>query len=534
MPDLAVPSWAGSPEEFIKFHRDALESNHVSRQIHHWIDITFGYKLSGEAVVAAKNVMLPAATSTMPRSTGRCQLFNQPHPPRQIAKKNSGRIKDESQEKDLLRDTYVNTSSSEPDSSMNYDWISTIDSSYLLQNIEVDDDFVGYQDLLLLRQISSSKVVSISSADDIFAMGCILAELQLGKPLFGLNSLASYLESGVLPNSMQELPNHIKIVVEDCIQKEWSRRPSAKRLLESPYFTKSVQSSYLFLAPFHLLAKDESRLQYAATFAKRGALKTMGAIGAKICAPYCLPLIVSFASDSETEWAYVLLTELLKCLKLEAVMKLVVPSVERILQATGYSHLKVSLLQGSFMQEIWDRIGKQAYFETMHLLIISNMCIAPHMSSVVASILLIGSSEEHGVPITVHQTILPLMLSFGKGLCNDGVDVLIRIGGLFGEYFVMKQILPLLHSVIHSGIALDGLIPVMTTETIIKELIENRTCPYVQILMLKDMGFRVLQCAAKSLIRVCLQIGPDLTALHVLPKLNELFDELAFSQKKNT
>ncbi|KAL9139902.1 hypothetical protein ABFS82_14G001000 [Erythranthe guttata] len=603
MPDLAVPSWAGSPEEFIKLHRDALESNHVSRQIHHWIDITFGYKLSGEAAVAAKNVMLPAATSTMPRSTGRCQLFNQPHPPRQIAKKNSGRIKvndvdgkplltesneldkleeatsfcekswhlspkynvytgdwlkDESQEKELLRDTSVNASSREPDSSMNYDWISTIDSSYLLQNIEVDDDSMGYQDLLLWRQTSSSKVFSISSADDIFAVGCILAELQLGKPLFGLNSLASYLESGVLPNSMQELPNHIKIVVEACIQKEWSRRPSAKCLLESPYFTKSVQSSYLFLAPFHLLAKDESRLQYAATFAKRGALKTMGAIGAEICAPYCLPLIVSSASDSETEWAYVLLTELLKCLKLEAVMKLVVPSVERILQATGYSHLKVSLLQGSFMQEIWDRIGKQAYFETMHPLIISNLCIAPHMSSAAASVLLIGSSEEHGVPITVHQTILPLMLSFGKGLCNDGVDVLIRIGGLFGENFVMKQILPLLHSVIHSGIcvsdvnkpepiqswgslalidcltALDGLIPLMTTETIIKELIEDRTCPYVKILMLKDMGFRVLQCAAKSLIRVCLQIGPDLSALHVLPKLNELFDELAFSQKKNT
>lgn len=44
----------------------------------------------------------------------------------------------------------------------------------------------------------------------------------------------------------------------------------------------------------------------------------------------------------------------------------------------------------------------------------------------------------------------------------------------------------------------------------------------------------VWQNAAKSLVRVCQQIGPDSTTLHVLPKLKELFDEFAFSQKKNT
>ncbi|KAF5947184.1 hypothetical protein HYC85_013141 [Camellia sinensis] len=37
--------------------------------------------------------------------------------------------------------------------------------------------------------------------------------------------------------------------------------------------------------------------------------------------------------------------------------------------------------------------------------------------------------------------------------------------------------------------------------------------------------------AATSLIAICERIGPDLTALHVLPKLKEPFDELAFSQE---
>ena len=56
------------------------------------------------------------------------------------------------------------------------------------------------------------------------------------------------------------------------------------------------------------------------------------------------------------------------------------------------------------MQEIWNFIGKQAYLETVHPLVISNLCIAPHRSSAaVASVLLIGTSEELGVPITVNQ-----------------------------------------------------------------------------------------------------------------------------------
>lgn len=30
---------------------------------------------------------------------------------------------------------------------------------------------------------------------------------------------------------------------------------------------------------------------------------------------------------------------------------------------------------------------------------------------------------------------------------------------------------------------------------------------------------------------ICQQIGPEMTALHILPQLKELFDELAFSQE---
>lgn len=61
-------------------------------------------------------------------------------------------------------------------------------------------------------------------------------------------------------------------------------------------------------------------------------------------------------------------------------------------------------MQDSFVQEIWNRVGKQAFLETVHPLVILNLYAAAHKSSAAAaSVLLIGSSEELGIPITIHQ-----------------------------------------------------------------------------------------------------------------------------------
>ncbi|KAJ1922365.1 hypothetical protein IWQ60_006579 [Tieghemiomyces parasiticus] len=83
MPDLQLPAWADSPEDFVTQHAQALECNHVSRHLHHWIDLTFGYKLAGEAAVRAKNVALPLVDGgTTFRKHGVKQIFKEPHPSR--------------------------------------------------------------------------------------------------------------------------------------------------------------------------------------------------------------------------------------------------------------------------------------------------------------------------------------------------------------------------------------------------------------------------------------------------------------------
>ncbi|KAI9318152.1 hypothetical protein BX666DRAFT_1935290 [Dichotomocladium elegans] len=83
MPDLQIPEWAASPEDFIRKHAEALESDYVSENLHHWIDLTFGNNLTGKGAVEAKNVALPLlAGQNSFMKHGIIQLFRDKHPQR--------------------------------------------------------------------------------------------------------------------------------------------------------------------------------------------------------------------------------------------------------------------------------------------------------------------------------------------------------------------------------------------------------------------------------------------------------------------
>eukprot|EP00980_Cylindrotheca_fusiformis_P008522 scaffold1807_cov140-Cylindrotheca_fusiformis.AAC.14 len=57
--DVTLPKWAkGDPQRFIRINRQALESDYVSKHLHKWADLIFGYKQRGEEAVAALNTFV--------------------------------------------------------------------------------------------------------------------------------------------------------------------------------------------------------------------------------------------------------------------------------------------------------------------------------------------------------------------------------------------------------------------------------------------------------------------------------------------
>ncbi|EFC50489.1 predicted protein [Naegleria gruberi] len=54
--DVVLPAWAKTPEDFIRIHREALESEYVSQHLNEWIDLIFGYKQRGPEAIKAYNV----------------------------------------------------------------------------------------------------------------------------------------------------------------------------------------------------------------------------------------------------------------------------------------------------------------------------------------------------------------------------------------------------------------------------------------------------------------------------------------------
>ncbi|CCE63441.1 hypothetical protein TPHA_0E03510 [Tetrapisispora phaffii CBS 4417] len=101
--NVSLPKWAnGDPTVFIWKNREALESEYVSENLHHWIDLIFGYKQKGPAAISSINVFnkvsYPGAVNLdniddpnekraitgMIHNFGQTplQIFSEPHPKR--------------------------------------------------------------------------------------------------------------------------------------------------------------------------------------------------------------------------------------------------------------------------------------------------------------------------------------------------------------------------------------------------------------------------------------------------------------------
>mmetsp|Transcript_17746 Transcript_17746/g.30191 ORF Transcript_17746/g.30191 Transcript_17746/m.30191 type:complete len:1786 (-) Transcript_17746:225-5582(-) len=240
MPDIELPDWCSSPTEFIKWHRDALESPRVSEHLHHWIDLNFGSGLSGEEAVASKNVTLPLSSlpsHRLRKSPGFVQVFTDKHPPRLPSPPGA----------------------TSPEIASEIELFETVSFfegrfSHLLEPV--------YSNLSQDRREAS--LVDLQR-DDMFAIGCIIAEMFLRQPVATTHRL-KILERGddlmdVIPE-LAKLPQRAKPLVEQLLGPSCERPTVGVCVGYRPLFPNSFGSVYDFLADFHRTATWAERLQY--------------------------------------------------------------------------------------------------------------------------------------------------------------------------------------------------------------------------------------------------------------------------------
>lgn len=65
--NVQLPPWAnGSPDNFVRTMREALESEQVSQHLNEWIDLVFGFKQRGKAAEEAVNVFYYLTYEVLP------------------------------------------------------------------------------------------------------------------------------------------------------------------------------------------------------------------------------------------------------------------------------------------------------------------------------------------------------------------------------------------------------------------------------------------------------------------------------------
>ncbi|KYQ89935.1 BEACH domain-containing protein [Tieghemostelium lacteum] len=196
--DIVLPPWANnSPEEFIATLRKALESEYVSQNLNHWIDLIFGYKQTGDEAVKANNLFYPltyegavdieSISDPFERESLEAQinefgqtpkqLFKNPHPPK---------LPQNLRNQNIVIDQFDDFSNSNNNSNNNNN--SNISNSSEISNTNIElpnignnntlEDQVTWGSLLNLKQVNNikshkdkiSSLILSSKADIIYSV----------------------------------------------------------------------------------------------------------------------------------------------------------------------------------------------------------------------------------------------------------------------------------------------------------------------------------------------------------------------------
>eukprot|EP00300_Choanocystis_sp_HF-7_P019341 c20305_g1_i7.p1 GENE.c20305_g1_i7~~c20305_g1_i7.p1 ORF type:complete len:919 (-),score=181.48 c20305_g1_i7:1375-4131(-) len=351
MPDLKVPEWCRSAEDFIARHRECLESRYVSERLHHWIDLTFGYMLSGEAAISAKNVTYHAHDTTL-RSYGFVQLFTTPHPPKRVLGFDSSApsstaalIAREMDQVEQVTQFAAKFNASRPVYRPSRELMATTDGLNL-------------------------------QAWDLFATGCVIAEVFTKVPLFSDATLQEYLtshSSDVIGRRLSGVPPSVRMVIEQLTHPQPSKRSRASELLRSPtMFPEAFRRIWKYRAQqhasfHHVVTQERSGVIGPEEFLEStlAQLPELCEVDDELFVRLVLPTLLEFFSNSVTQGkAVALIGPLTAKLGPQNSRELLMPSVMGLFRAQLSCEPEkrgVDLLDGPLLWSIASNVGVEFF-----------------------------------------------------------------------------------------------------------------------------------------------------------------------------
>ncbi|KAL6068652.1 Inactive serine/threonine-protein kinase lvsG [Balamuthia mandrillaris] len=446
MSDLQLPSWASSPEDFIQKHREALESELISRSLHHWIDLAFGYKLSGDAGVRSKNVALMNHAS--PRNHGFTQLFTVPHPAKKISLSSSTSSNDTE---------HVWPPSPQMDSPNATLYECELELSFFSQFQQLFPCYRPYSPASSSNVTNETLEQSLKrvKAEDMFAVGCILAELYLEQPLFTPDSMLNYFSSNAdLSPLLQKLPPGVAHAVSKMVSRNETDRLTAQELLactedqscisNQPLFPAYFAELYAFLAKFYAIDSWETRLDFTLDKLKL-LLERIPAEGIHVLLPSLLP----FFDDKATQrHSICLFYHLGKHINSENARILLLRPLKKLYQQQGDSEHEVALqaevLKLHFVQQVIRIFSPDCFFSDILPFIIDALRFKQPSLPVVASKTLVQLVIELEPAIAIRYVLSPLLEQLGKPSSNHEilVSALAEMATHLGEAAVVHHYIP--------------------------------------------------------------------------------------------
>eukprot|EP00873_Tetraselmis_striata_P013323 jgi/Tetstr1/433587/TSEL_022853.t1 len=440
MPDLAVPPWAAGPEDFVERHRAALESEWVSSQLHHWVDLQFGWKMSGPAAVAAKNVVLSsqaAAAGLGPQplrgahpGQGRFQIFRAPHPPRAAAPASADPAALRQLEDGVRFGCLAGGAA--PGGA----WAAAADSRVAIWE---------------------------GQADDVAGVGAVAAQLLSGQLL--LPGAEEGGPAAAASRLLPSLPIAAQPLVAACLASDPAARPSVRLLLASSLFSPRLRGAARLLAELRRRGSccvvgggpaavlDPGRdLCALGSIAAEGLLDTASEEGAlPLCAPQLAALLVAAAPITDARVAACgaeVARSMAELLSPAEVERHLLPALEAAAGAASPAVL-AGLLSPGLHEALIGTLGTPRYLDTGLPWLLEAACRNEDgggQEALASAAAALGSlATRLPLPLLLQALLRPLMASLGH--CRGLAGPMLAVAAALPEAFLTPAILsPLLAS----------------------------------------------------------------------------------------